>query len=81
MANPSGPDDDELPAAFSHATGARESYAQSYSELVLGAAHHPQAAPTAERLLTALSRGVTDREELQEHAWDPMYPPVPGEDH
>lgn len=80
VADPSAPDGDDIPEAFDHARGTRDSYAQSYAELVLGAAQHPQAAPAAERLITALTRGVVNGDELQEHTWDPMYPPIPGVD-
>lgn len=81
MANPSADDTgDEIPTAFDHAKGARESYARSYAELVLGGVQHEQAARVGERLVTALTRGVDDLDELQEHAWDPTYPPIPGVD-
>lgn len=80
MADPSAPDSGEVPAAFDHAKGATESYAQSYAELTLGDVHHDQAPGVAERLVTALARDVDDVDQLQEHAWDPMYPPIPGVD-
>lgn len=79
LANPSGPDAaDDIPAAFHHAKGTCESYAQSYAELILGDVQHPQAPAAGVRLVSALTRGVRDVEWLQEYAWNPMYPPIPG---
>jgi hypothetical protein len=52
------------------ALGARNAYALSYAQLVLGSVDDDQAGRVADRFTLALEEGLTDPADLQDVAWD-----------